>query len=119
MTFALTSCGDDDDKPEEGNIVGTWENVSEIDAELGLKQYVKFQEDGKYFEVNIYDYDGEVDVLKGTWSKDGNKIRVSGSDIISGTATITELTNSSMTLSMMGIPQEYKRVSDTAIDKYL
>ena len=73
MSFALTSCGDDDDPVGNGRIVGTWENISELASEVGFKQYVKFQNDGKYYEVNIYDYDGEVTVLKGNWAKDGKK----------------------------------------------
>ena len=117
MSFTLTSCGDDEDEPNGNvNIVGTWENVTGWDEAFGLKQYIRFQADGKLYEVDVYP-NGVVEILQGIWSKDGNKITVSGDT--EGTVTISNQTSTTMTLTTLGIPVSYEKVSDSVLDKYL
>lgn len=115
MTISLTSCGNDE--PDSDDIVGTWENTTEWATAIG-KEYIKFQKDAKFYEVTVYN-DGEVNTLRGTWSKDGNTVKISGKEVISVTSTISDLTSSSMTLTTMGIAQSYKKVPDSTIDKYI
>lgn len=119
MSFALTSCSNDDEPSAGGDIVGSWENVTDWATGLG-KQYVKFESDGTYYEINEYPSDGEVEVLKGKWKKDGNTLKVYGSkDMKDVTATISNLTDNTLTITALGISQDYKRVSDSVLDKYI
>lgn len=119
MSFALTSCSNDDEPSAGGDIVGSWENVTDWATLIG-KQYVKFESDGTYYEINEYASDGEVEVLKAKWKKDGNTLKVFGSkDMQDGTATISNLTDNTFTITAYGISQDYKRVSDSVLDKYI
>lgn len=115
MTFSLTSCGDDDE-PSAGNIVGTWKSSGGTNAEFGIIQYIQFNTNGSYIEVNIDEYG--VETLRGQWKQNDNKVTISGSDIISITATIVELTSSELVLNTLW-EQKYKKVSDSEIEKYL
>lgn len=118
-SFALTSCSNDDDELEnKGAIVGTWENIDEW-AEVLDQQYIKFEADGKFYEVDIDRYYGEVEVLTGVWSQDGDKIKISGDDITSVTSTIKSLSDSKLILSTWNIEMQYRKVSNSVIDKYL
>ena len=114
MTFALTSCGDDDDEPSTASIEGTWmEKDSAIE-----KHYIQFNSDKSYFEVNIDD--GEVDVLKGSWKIEGNSIIIHSKDLgMDFTAEIKKVSNKELVVSMWGFTQTYKKVADSEIEKYL
>ena len=120
LTLSVTSCKDDDE-PNGNSIVGTWQNNDAIAGSLGVTQYVKFEEGGKYYEVNVYpkEFGGEVDVLHGNWSQSGDKIKISGGNVASSTATIKSQKGNKLVLEVHGISQEYKKVSDSTIDKYL
>lgn len=128
-TFALGGCSDDDEGVVEGSIVGTWKCTSLKEAEdLFGQQYVQFREDGTYIEVDITDdyvvdgevlWEGEVEILRGRWTQDGTSIHVSGPDIVSIDTQITNLTDTRLTLTTVGIPLSYVRVDDSEIEQYL
>ena len=116
LTFTLTSCGDDDEPSSAGNIVGTWKSIGGMNEEFDITQYIQFNTNGSYIEVNI-DEDG-VETLHGKWKQNGEKVTVSGSDVISMTATIVKITSSELVLNTLW-EQKYKKVSDSEIEKYL
>ncbi len=126
-SFALVSCSnDDDDDDVSGSIVGTWKWVALGGADIDDlvifgSQYVQFQENGTYIEVDINDYgDGdEIEVMKGQWVQSGNTITVSGSGIVTITTSITNLTDTYLTLVTAGISMSYERVDDSEIEQYL
>lgn len=124
-SFTFVSCSDDDEEGiSSGNIVGTWKwdsfNTDETEAFFG-EQYIQFGVDGQWIEVDIRGLgsEGEVDIMKGQWKRSGNTITVSGNDIPTTTTEITELTDTDLTLVILGIPMSYKRVADSEIEKYL
>ena len=121
LTFTLTSCGDDDDEPSVGNIVGTWKNSGGASLDFGIISYIQFSTDGKYVEVDI-DED-EIDVIKGTWKLDGNHLNmITYNDFdmeIPSTHTIKKLTDKELIVISFGFEQTYKKVADSEIDKYL
>lgn len=115
VSFALTSCGSDDDEPTtSSSIVGTWEST---DYPMGIKQTLQFASNGKYIEVTV---DGdEVDVTKGTWKQDGNKVTVIEEEYnIPMEATVVSVSKDKLILDMLW-KVTYKKVSDSSIDKYL
>ena len=120
LTVSFVSCSKDDE-PDNSNIVGTWQNVDGLASAMGIQQYVQFAENGTYYEVNVYPAStgGEVDVLKGQWHKDGNSLKITGTDLINSSATIKTLSGNKLILEILGISQEFKRVSDSVIDQYL
>ena len=120
LSLSVTSCKDDDE-PNGTSIVGTWQNNDALAGALGVTQYIKFEEGGKYYEVNVYpkEFGGEVDVLHGNWSQSGDKIKISGGNVTSATATIKSQNGNKLVLEVLGISQEYTKVSDSTIDKYL
>ena len=121
LTFTITSCGDDDDEPSVGNIVGTWKNSGGASLDFGIISYIQFSTDGKYVEVDI-DED-EIDVIKGTWKLDGNHLNmITYNDFdmeIPSTHTIKKLTDKELIVISFGFEQTYKKVADSEIDKYL
>ena len=122
LAISLTACSNDDE-PDGGDIVGTWKNVSEIASAMGTTQYIRFESDGNYYEVNImpdgYPWYGEVEVSKGNWRKNGNSLTISGEDFIKTTSSIKTLTNKKLVIETIGLSQEYKKVDNSVIDKYL
>lgn len=116
VSFALTSCGgDDDDEPTtSSSIVGTWAST---DYPMGIKQTLQFASNGKYVEVTV---DGdEVDVTKGTWKQDGNKVTVVEEEYnLPMEATVVSVSKDKLILDMLW-KVTYKKVSDSSIDKYL
>ena len=126
-SFTLVSCSsDDDDDILSGSIVGTWKwdifSGVDIDDDDPLydfwgTEYVQFQKDGTFIEVDIYG--GEVEVTKGQWVQSGNTITVSASGYITTTFTITNLTDTDLTLVTLGIPMSFERVDDSEIEQYL
>ena len=119
MSLVVTGCSKDDDGDTSGNIVGTWENVSELSSSLGVTNYVQFNANGSYYEVNVLSGFGKVEVLHGNWSQSGSTITVSGGNVTAVTATVKSVSNSSLILETMGISQTYKKVEDSTIEKYL
>lgn len=114
-TVSLTSCSNDDE-PDGGSIIGTWQNVGELANAMGVTQYIQFNEGGIFYEVDVYpaSLGGDVDVDKGTWSLSGNTLKIDGH-----TSTLKSVSSSKLVIETMGISQEYKKVSDSVIDKYL
>lgn len=121
MALILTSCSkDDNDNITDNNIVGTWKNVSfEGDlSEIIGTQYIQFNENGIYREINVYS--DETDILTGKWKQNGNKINIDGDgDTQSITSEITHLTESELKLLAAGITLSYKRVPDSEIEEYI
>lgn len=125
ISFALTSCGNDDEPDTGGDLIGTWEwdsfNTDETEDIFG-KQYIQFGSDGQYIEVDIDDGFGseeEVDIKRGQWKQSVNTITVSGEGLITVTAKITELTDTDLTIVVLGLSMSYKRVDDSIIENYL
>ena len=122
MTLSLSSCKDDKDEPDGGNLVGTWKPVSTLD-DWGT-QYIQFKSDGTYVTVlivgdiwsDLYEYLGEdqIEIDYGTWSRSGNTLTVNGYD-----STIVKLTSSKLEVTQMGITMSYVKVPDSEIEKYL
>lgn len=121
MALILTSCSkDDNDNITDNNIVGTWKNISfEGDlSEIIGTQYIQFNENGIYREINVYS--DETDILTGKWKQNGNKINIDGDgDTQSITSEITHLTESELKLLAAGITLSYKRVPDSEIEEYI
>ena len=125
MTFALTSCGDDDDEPSTANIVGTWKGIDKFSVEdyyTVIDSYMQFKSDGKYIEIDAFD-DGDIDIVKGTWTLDGNTLTMNANNeygfTVPYTVTVKKITNKELTVTVFGIERTYKRVTDSEIDKYL
>lgn len=119
LSLGLTSCGNDDDGPNDNEIIGTWQEDDALSEALGTTVYVQFGSDHTFIEVDIYDYDNEVDVERGRWERNGNTIKISGGDLKTTSTEIKKLTSTELTLETLGIPTSYKKVSDSAINKYL
>ena len=120
-SFTLVSCSDDGDGEEfSSDIVGTWKSsLSEMEAVFG-EQYIQFDSDGQFIEVDILGLGSdEVEIMKGQWKRSGNTIIISGNDIITTTTEIMQLTDNNLTLATLGIPMSYKRGPDSEIEKYL
>lgn len=122
MALILTSCSkDDNDNITDNNIVGTWKNISfEGDlSEIIGTQYIQFNENGIYREINVYS--DETDILTGKWKQNGNKINIvdGDGDTQSITSEITHLTESELKLLAAGITLSYKRVPDSEIEEYI
>ena len=122
MTFALTSCGDDDDEPSNSDIVGTWKISAGASVDLGIKQYVQFKKNGVFTEVDI-DEEG-ITIMKGSWEIHGKTLLVTNHDEEFGIdipveSEIWKLTDSELVLVTLGFKQTYKKVADSEIEKYL
>lgn len=123
LTFTLTSCGDDNDEPSVGNIVGTWKITEGLVSEIGFDQYLQFRSDGTATEVDI-DMEGNFEVMNGPWKLEGNTLTLINHDDeldidIPTIATVNKVTNSELVITTLGIKQVYKKVPDSEIDKYL
>lgn len=119
----LSSCS------KEGNgtsIVGTWKSVSMSGLfmdDIDGNTYWQFKDNGTCVIVNVDYY--YTDVTSGTWRLSGDTLTFGGqlaedSDL-PPIFTVMELTKNSMTLVYMGglVTCEFKRVSDSEIEKYL
>ena len=116
----LVSCNDEEDI-SSGDIVGTWEWDSFDSEDYWGKQYVQFNADGEYIEVNL-NADGTIEYIDrgGQWERIGNTVIISDEgEEIPTTAVITKLSNEDLTLTLLGISMSYKRVDDSVIEKYL
>ncbi len=123
LSCVFTSCGgDDDDEPSMGNVVGTWKNTGGLSHDMGITIYLQFKDNGKCTEVDI-DEDG-IEVKKGSWEMEGNSLTMINHDQELGidiplTSKVEKLTKSELVIIALGFKEEYKRVSDSEIDKYL
>lgn len=119
-SFTFVSCSDNDEEVSSSDIVGTWEWDS-FNTEAFGKQYVQFNPNGEFIEVDVdgYGSEGDVDIIRGQWKKVGNTISISGKGVTPITSKITNLTNTDLTLVGLGIQMSYKRVDDSVIEKYL
>lgn len=143
MGFSLASCGDDNDEPSGGSIVGTWEGnylhgFESTNGQDGIfessKGYIKFNDDNTYISVSDIIYTDEwVQIFGG----DKYEIEIEhGSYEISGNIiTITKLADpevpslslpfpfsvkgNKLTLVALGESFTFTRVSDSRINKYL
>ncbi|PRX39749.1 lipocalin-like domain-containing protein [Salegentibacter salegens] len=94
LSFGLfTACDSDDDSPEEPqqineNLVGTWyidamivegEEIPYNDHEDCGKDYVEFNEDGTYRQVDIWGCEEDVDA-EGTYTANENSISLTLTD---------------------------------------
>ena len=127
ISFALTSCSDDEPNDSNNeNIVGTWERTTNIDDDWWQKDYIQFQSNGTSISITDVHFMGESDVSVeyGTWIKKGNSLTVKahnpsddGMDIDDG--TIKKLTKTELIINAGGLELSFVRVDDSAIDKYL
>ena len=133
-TVLLTACGDDNDEPSGGDIVGTWEcDISRTlidemsDMYKSGDQLIQFRSDGTMVTVNAYVLTDawaaitgereEVEVEYGTY-------RISGDKLISsdGETVKFKLQGNKLTLTPTSgiiLPFTFTRVSDSVINKYL
>ena len=134
MSLSLTACGDDNDEPSGGDIVGTWECdisrtiIDELsDMYKSGDELIQFRSDGTMVTVRAYVYTDawaqyldeteDVEIEYDTWRISGNKI-VSGD----GETVKFELKGNKLTLTPTSgviIPLTFTRVSDSRIEKYL
>mgnify|MGYP002981631426 FL=1 len=129
MSFALTSCSDDDDEPNDPNnenIVGTWERTTTIDDDWWQKDYLQFKADGTSISITDTHFMGDSDVYVeyGRWTKKGNSLTVKtdtpsdeGIDIDNG--TIKKLTKTELVINAGGMDLSFTRVDDSIIENYL
>lgn len=125
LACSITACSDKDDEPSgDESIVGSWQNVTDLATEMGVTNYLRFESNGDYYEINIFEPDeddpeGWSYTLEGHWVKNGNSLTVSGDEIIGVTSTIKTLTDKKLVLTTMGMTMEYKKVADSVVDEYL
>lgn len=129
MSFALTSCGDDNDEPDDPNdvsLVGTWKHTINFSADWWQTDYTQIKNDGTYITItDVYCMGySDVSVEYGKWNRDGNKLTVKADDpsdegIYFDTATIKKLTKTELVLSAGGLEYSFTRVDDSIIEEYL
>lgn len=133
MSISLTACGDDNDEPSGGDIVGTWEcDISRTLIDEMSDMYksgdalIQFRSDGTMVTVSAY-------VLTDTWAAiTGEReevevgygtYRISGDKLISGDGEVKfKLQGNKLTLTPTSgviLPLTFTRVSDSVINKYL
>ena len=133
MGISLTACGDDNDEPGGGSIVGTWEcDISRTLIDEMSDMYksgdalIQFRSDGTMVTVTAYVLTDawaaitgereEVEVVYGTY-------RISGDKLISGDGEVKfKLQGNKLTLTPTSgaiLPLTFTRVSDSVINKYL
>ena len=117
----------------EANIISSEGDVDLTDEDINDGSffgtgdlYIRFNADGTCVQVNIYDdyivdgevaYEGEIDILKGTWALSEDKLTLT-EDGISVTFDILKLTEDELTLGGL-LTMPYVRVSDSEINQYL
>lgn len=144
MTIGLTACGDDNDEPEGGEIVGTWfcdTNQRIIDTFDNIyasgEALYQFKANGTYIAVDIAYYTDEwadamsydeeftnpdIIIERGTYHLSGNKLRLEPNDNSYKITYECEVKSNSMTLTFKdGIvfAFNFTRVPDSRIEKYL
>lgn len=98
LSFALVSCGDDDDYPRA--LVGTWVHSEVDEAGYTAQGVLTFTKDGKFTMEMVESFGGYVDT-----------------DAISGTYTVNGNVKDGATLYMIGINSEGDTVDATIIVK--
>lgn len=138
MTLSLASCKDDKDEPDGGDLVGTWEVTNAFTSALTQEVFEKFEKDGTYYEIVValddYPWNGEIDITVGKWERNGSTIKaydgkiytfskngrlIESDKMIDTDIRIDKLTNNELSLSVMGIQMNYKKVDDSKANKYL
>ena len=129
---SVTSCVTKEDVSiNSKNLIGTWEEISRSSPFTGVEEpegelyYWQFQKDGTFIIVGIEEND--VDITRGKWSLSGNSLFMSeemftiGEETYPLTYTVSNLTKNSLTLVWAGgiATGNFKRVSDSTIEKYL
>lgn len=103
MSAFLFSCSSDDDNSNPTSIVGKWANIDTVvdgtsipydDHEACGKDYVEFQSDNTYVNIDVLDCE-EITDLSGNYSINGNFITIDGE-----TAEITQLTESRLSMKI-------------------
>lgn len=117
LSFTLTSCGDDkeEDLNNSNDLVGSWKLVQGSSSYLVDADYVRFEDNGTFYQIYLED----MDVQRGTWKRTGNTIELKSSEFLATTVEILELTNSTLKIKLLSIPYTYKKVSNTETDKYI
>ena len=138
MGISLTACGDDNDEPGGGSIVGTWEGdflhwFESTNGQDGFyessKGYIKFNDDNTYISVSdivytdewveIYGVDKhEIEIEHGSYKISGNTITLADSDQTYSPVTFSVKGNK-LTIVTLGLTFTFTRVSDSVINKYL
>ena len=129
MSFALTSCGDDNDEPDDPNnisLVGTWEHTITFSADWWQTAYTQIKNDGTYIAItDVYCMGySDVSVEYGKWTRNGNKLTLKADDPSDGgiyidTVTIIKLTKTDLVLSAGGLEYSCTRVDDSIVEEYL
>lgn len=134
MNLSLNACGNDNDEPSGGDIVGTWEcDISRTlidemsDMYKSGDELIQFRADGSMVTVSAYILTDawaqitgdteEVEIEYDTW-------RISDDKIISGNGETVKfkLKGNKLTLTPTSgiiIPLTFTRVSDSRINRYL
>lgn len=138
MGISLTACGDDNDEPGGGSIVGTLEGdylhgFESTNGQDGIfessKGYIKFNDDNTYISVSDIIYTDEwvqtiggdkyeIEIEHGTYKISGNTITITDSDQTYSPATFSVKGNK-LTIVTLGLTFTFTRVSDSVINKYL
>lgn len=146
MILGLTACGDDNDEPEGGDIVGTWScdtnqkiiNVMD-DIYSGGESICQFKADGTYIAVDVTYYteewaeieksynedfeNPEIYIERGTYRLSENVLHMNPDDEeLFNVSYDCKIKGSKMTLTLnegIVISMIFSRVSDSKINKYL
>lgn len=146
MSVSLTACGDDNDEPEGGDIIGTWScdtNKRIIDFldefYTGGESLCQFRADGTYVAVDIAYYNEEwaeieasynedftnpeIIIERGTYRLSGNTLHMTPNEgEYYETYWNCKINGKKMTLTLTeGIVMSFNftKVSDSVINKYL
>lgn len=127
MTLSLTSCKDDKDEPEGGDLIGTWM----VDQQPLNVEYLQFSSNGNFIMIDVpgemYDdpdfdnpyWNMETEVFKGKWNRNGDTVNVVYDDGDKASFKIEKITSKQLHIIVMGFKGVYERVPDSTIDKYL
>lgn len=138
INLSLTACGDDNDEPGGGSIVGTWEGdylhgFESTNGQDGIfessKGYIKFNDDNTYISVSDIIYTDEwvqtfggdkyeIEIEHGSYKISGNTITLKDSQQTYSPATFSVKGNK-LTIVALGLTFTFTRVSDSVINKYL
>ncbi|MCF0220294.1 MAG: lipocalin family protein [Muribaculaceae bacterium] len=133
VMLTLPSCGKDDEPDsstsKSGKLIGTWKLVDcqifDQFAEAGWISedailYLQFKSNGEYNTVSLQ-YDEVDKITNGTWSREGNDIKLYDDDLYyyGYTYKIVSLTSTKLVLEALTLQGEFKKVSDSEIEEYL
>ena len=129
-TLSFTACGgsESDDEFDGGGsssaIVGTWkaEDIGGwVDREMNYVSnggYVQFKKDGTFIVANV-----KYDKHYGDWTLSNNTLNLHYTDDawvgVRLSYDVITLNQQSLTIAIYGLKINYKRVSDSEINKYL